>query len=179
MSNQNWKKEMVFPTNLSDRDIELVWQQCRIQGDADKPEAVRVFAEAYSLVKAISVTRAFPSNQEEVEALILYLGEMLDSKHNSNGYRKVPVRFTATEFAVAPALVPQAMSGFCWAYARGTLKSDDAHEEFEKIHPFFDGNGRIGDLLWKMAVTRESGEWPESLPPNIFGENRSMVDQLT
>jgi NACalpha-BTF3-like transcription factor len=66
MSNQNWKKEMVFPTKLTARDVELVWRQCQIQGDGDKPEAVEAFAEAYSLVKAISVRRAFPSNQEEV-----------------------------------------------------------------------------------------------------------------
>jgi hypothetical protein len=101
---------------------------------------------------------------------------MLDPKHNSNGYRKVPVRFTATEFAVAPALVPQAMSGFCWAYARGVLEADEAFEELEKIHPFYDGNGRVGDLFWKMAVTRESGKWPEELPPDIFGEDRSDIE---
>ena len=176
MLNQNWKKEMDFPTNLSARDIELVWQQCQIQGDGDKPEAVEAFAEAYSLVKAISVERSFPSNQGEAEALILHLGEMLDPKHNSNGYRRVPARFTVTKFAVAPSLIPQAMSGFCWAYARGILKSDNAYREFEEIHPFFDGNGRIGDLLWKMAVTRESGKWPEELPPDIFGEDRSKIE---
>ncbi|MDX1535796.1 MAG: Fic family protein, partial [Candidatus Spechtbacterales bacterium] len=44
------------------------------------------------------------------------------------------------------------------------------YKEFELIHPFEDGNGRVGDLLWKVSIARKSGEWPEELPPDLFNE---------
>ena len=64
------------------------------------------------------------------------------------------------------------MEVFSRAYAEGELDAISLYREFEEIHPFEDGNGRVGDLLWKIAITRETGNWPEEIPPDIFsGKN--------
>ena len=52
------------------------------------------------------------------------------------------------------------------------LTPEEVYVEFEKIHPFEDGNGRVGDLLWKIAMARTTGKWPEELPPDVFGEQK-------
>jgi hypothetical protein len=54
-----------------------------------------------------------------------------------------------------------------------SITSEDFYRQFESIHPFIDGNGRVGHILWAIAVTRETLQWPLSLPPDLFSEGAS------
>jgi len=76
-------------------------------------------------------------------------------------------RLWQPQWRLAPDKIPRAMNSFSEAFAENRVTALEAYTEFEKIHPFFDGNGRVGDLLWKIAITRETGQWPEELPPKI------------
>ncbi|OHA46697.1 MAG: hypothetical protein A3A80_02445 [Candidatus Terrybacteria bacterium RIFCSPLOWO2_01_FULL_44_24] len=162
--------EINFPEGLSEKDIELIVAQCKHQG-ATSSEQVKGFAEAYKEAKetAFDSERLESITAEEVRELILRFGELTENIKNKNGFRTVPARFKDFSFALPPDLIERAISNFSQAYAEGLLASEEYYLIFEEIHPMLDGNGRIGDLLWKIDVTRKTKHWPQELPPDVFG----------
>ena len=165
-----------WPSNLTEADKKLIIKQCEIQGDTEK-EDIEGFANAFADAKNIALDKETLDNltPEFVEE---FINRWAVHTHppNKTGYRHVPVRFGIGEKALDPELIPQAMKGYAIKFAEGIEPSDELYREFEEIHPFKDGNGRVGDLLWKMDVTRKSGSWPEALPPDLF---KKEVENIT
>jgi len=108
-------------------------------------------------------------DREQIEDLILRWAAVIDPR-NKKGYRKVPVTFANGAHGVQPRQVPRAMQSFSRFYANKVMEPVEAFTGFETIHLFEDGNGRLGDLLWKLAMTQQTGKWPEELPPDVFGD---------
>lgn len=62
--------------------------------------------------------------------------------------------------APSPKDVPSLMSQFCADWHK--MDSWEAHNRFEGIHPFEDGNGRVGRLLWLAKARKEGYDFSRS-----------------
>ncbi len=70
------------------------------------------------------------------------------------------------------------MRAWAEAFLDDRLSPPDLYREFERIHPFVDGNGRVGDLLWKIATHRKTDAWPEQLPSEAFDPHADLPREL-
>jgi mannose-6-phosphate isomerase-like protein (cupin superfamily) len=159
--------------SLTEHDLLLIHDQARLQ-HAESPEQLQGLTDAWNAGK--SLVHSDPealSDPEKTEALALGLAKMIESR-NAKGYRKVPVTFgPGKPPALDPELVPRAMNQLFGAYADQALEPDEWYHEFQKVHPLEDGNGRLGDLLWKMDKVRRGEPWPDTHPPDFFGTDKS------
>lgn len=64
---------------------------------------------------------------------------------NFGRYRQVPVTFANGTRGIEWSLIPRAMTGLLEAQEK--LSPEQFYYEFERIHPYTDGNGRVGLML--------------------------------
>ncbi|MFA6270051.1 MAG: Fic family protein [Candidatus Paceibacterota bacterium] len=93
------------------------------------------------------------------EALVLKLHSILMNgiRPDAGGYRNHPVRITGVNLPTAnyisvPNLVPEVMKKITNKTGDIVALSASVHSKFEQIHPFSDGNGRVGRLLMNAML---------------------------
>jgi len=167
-SDEDWDDDEAAPLPVDGTDIALIEQQC-IHQKATTPYDYIAFGICYALAKEVAGVDFFPGASNRILSFIGRIAFLLDNRNK--GYRTIPVVFANGKSGVPHANIERAMTNWLEMYA--SIKTvEDAHlayKEFEEIHPYVDGNGRIGHLIWAMAMTHVTGEWPQTLPPDFWG----------
>ena len=101
-------------------------------------------------------------------AFIRRLGHKVEPSKNEYGFRVMPVYFGGdqTKQALNPESIEQALNSLL--EHGDVLSPNGKYIEFQKIHPFNDGNGRVGAILYNVFWKGGNNlEHPE-IPPNFF-----------
>jgi Fic family protein len=111
-----------------------------------------------------------PITEKNILFLHKLFFEQINSK-NAGSYRKKNVIITGTDFLPPDyRKVPELMKKHIRNINRKVKdehpleRASDLHAEFESIHPFSDGNGRIGRLTLSI-LTMKNGYSPVLIPP--------------
>lgn len=145
------KKGRSYLSNLqryNSKIVSFALEECRRQHD-NTVKAVTNLAIAWLLCNYNKITVDF----------ILALGYLVKG---NRGYRKVPASFRNGNHGLPSELIERQLDKLCENIS--SLTPDEFYREFEEIHPFVDGNGRIGALLWNML---QSNSDPIT-PPKLF-----------
>ena len=121
-------------------------------------------------------------DQDLSESMIKHIAITINKNINEiDGYRKGPVFIRGAEhIPPAPDQLPQLMMYYVYNYNHTAYdgifeKIAATHLEFERIHPFSDGNGRTGRLLINYELLRHD------IPPVVIpkDERTSYFDMLS
>lgn len=132
----------------------------------------REIYEAINHKKALElVFKNLQNNDEFNEGFIRKLNETINRDiKDTEGYRNVQVFIRGSEhIPPAPEKIPNLMNYFIYNYNHDEqnifYKLAKYHIEFEKIHPFEDGNGRTGRLLLNYELIKNN------LPPVVISKD--------
>lgn len=124
-------------------------------------------AKAYDHIYSLLDSRI---SEEDVLHLHKLFFQQIDAD-NAGIYRQRNVIITGTDYLPPDhSEVPELMKKHINNYNRDRSdkhpleRASDLHAEFESIHPFIDGNGRIGRLLLSV-LTMRTGYCPVIIPP--------------
>lgn len=98
-------------------------------------------------------------------AMIREWGKLIEPEVNRDGFRQHKI-WVGTHQGMNPWHIPTEMEGFVRKLPDLAHDPDQAYYQFELIHPFGDGNGRTGKVLFNyMKGTLRAPE----MPYNFFG----------
>jgi hypothetical protein len=146
--------------------IQFCAEECRRQhsGELSVSNMVRAYNHALDMVHA---------RRPVSEQLIRELGRRVEPGKNKNGYRQIAVVVGGRSVRVAWHQVPRQMS--LLMENRNRLSADEFYRQFEEIHPFLDGNGRVGAILWNWL----KGTLNEPIaPPDLWPQEAKAAGEF-
>lgn len=133
--------------------------------------------EAKNHQTALNFLFDFIYNKKEInEELVLKLHSILMNgvRSDAGSYRHHAVRITGVNLATANYMrVPDLMQGIIKEVGKKSRDiinlSADIHSRFEQVHPFSDGNGRIGRLLMNAMLLKDN------LAPAVIRQEKKQL----
>ena len=149
------------------REIGSIVKEVQLQQD-ECPEEFVGFALAYADAKSCCLPGECDSPKELMETILRW-AELINNhlscshaiyNHLCISWRRVPVTIQGRVIGADAIDIPGRMYHYCSLFSDRVFNSaTDAYSEFEEIHPFEDGNGRIGMLIYNLYHHRLNGEW--------------------
>lgn len=87
--------------------------------------------------------------------MIRMLGALVEPDINQDGFRKVPASFKDGSLALPHGQIGSALTNLTESIE--DITPEEVYQEFESIHPFADGNGRVGAILYNLLLNDPEG----------------------
>lgn len=119
----------------------------------------------YELVSAFNYARNYVAitSLRITMRMVLGIANRVEPEKNKNGWRTQDVIVGGRERITHDGIERRMRM---LIDAQDNLNADEWYYEFQRIHPFIDGNGRVGLVLWNLL--RGTLNSPE-LVPDMFG----------
>lgn len=143
----------------------IKWASYEVQRQKDTPIHVFYMLDAWNYALRESRDSKKPSLLN-----ILTLGYLVKPDMNSRGVRQYGVR-VGWDQKLDWHHVPRALENLLTLEAF-KLEPTDWYREFEEVHPFGDGNGRVGSILYNwLSGTLDEPKYPPDVYDPDFFEN--------
>lgn len=161
---QSLLKSSLFSARIEGNKLRLK----QIQSMQDQPKQKNIAKiEVFNILKALRFLYSSRAPKRISKSLILKLHQMIlkDISHSAGHFRQEPSAiFNQAGVAVylppppieVSKLIAQLIKNHRQSKDTGPVKAAVFHFGFEKIHPFLDGNGRVGRLL-STFILKNSG----------------------